>query len=186
MVCRGYAGGARPCRRFTRPTRQLLLIFLPHLANRSSTCLPLNFLPYIPYTDSTRCSAVASDDRTPAATSWAPSPSSSVPSTPLEQTLLLLHSAVFRNDPLLLFNIYQAVADCDGLTNTERTVLLDVLPNMPSGFRVRDSLVRRLLSLSATELRLLASIFQDRLIAVRNWGDRPRAASAPSSATISQ
>lgn len=112
-------------------------------------------------------SAVGPDDETPAATSCAPSPSVSVPSTLLEQTLLLLRPAVFRTDSLLLSGIYQTVADCNGLTNTERTVLL---PNMPSEFRVQDSPLRRLLYLSAPELRLLASIFQDGLIAARNLG----------------
>lgn len=44
---------------------------------------------------------------------------------------------------------------------------------MPSDFLVQDSPVRRLLELSAIELRLLSSLFQDGLIAARNLGGRP-------------
>lgn len=44
---------------------------------------------------------------------------------------------------------------------------------MPSRFRVNDSPVGRLLSLSVTEFRLLASLFEQGLIAARNFGGRP-------------
>lgn len=89
------------------------------------------------------------------------------------QRMILLRPAVFRTDPLLLCRIHQAVADCHGLIGTERAVLLGVLVNMPSKFRVDDSPVDRLLSLSATELKLLASLFEQGLIAARNFGGRP-------------
>lgn len=94
-------------------------------------------------------------------------------SSPPLKRMILLRPAIFRTEPLLLCQIHQTVADCNGLTNTERAVLLGVLVNMPSKFRVENSPVGRLLSLSATELRLLASLFEQGLIAARKFGGRP-------------
>lgn len=101
------------------------------------------------------------------------SPHSPPSLTPGQQTILLLRPAVYHTDPLLLYDIFQTVSDCDGLTNHERLVLLGVLPNLPSIGRDRNALLRRLLALSVDQLRLLSSLFERGLIAARSIGVRP-------------
>lgn len=97
----------------------------------------------------------------------APPPSAPAPSTPT----YLLPASIDTTDPLLFAEIHRTIKSSNYLLTRERRVLRAVLLNMPSNGD--NSLLRRMLSLDSIQFGLLARVFEEGLLAARNFGGRP-------------
>lgn len=75
--------------------------------------------------------------------------------------------------PSLLERVFETVRRCDFLLNEERAILLAVLSNMPSRPSDKNASLRRILDLGSDDLKFLATVFRNGLLAARNFGGRP-------------
>lgn len=89
----------------------------------------------------------------------------------------LLPNSVDISDPILFAEIHRTITSSNYLLTRERRVLRAVLLNMPSNGD--NALLRRMLSLDPIQFRLLAKIFEDGLLAARNFGGRPSNQATP-------
>lgn len=97
--------------------------------------------------------------------------------TPPPGAIYLLPDSVDTSDPILFAEIHRTIKSCNYLLTRERRVLRAVLLNMPS--RGDNALLRRMLSLDPVQFQLLAKIFEDGLLAARNFGGRPSNQATP-------
>lgn len=73
-------------------------------------------------------------------------------------------------DPLLLSRIHRIIRNSENLRPRERRILRAVMANMPSQEENDNAVLRRMIELSAAQLKLLAKIFEDGLRAVWELG----------------
>lgn len=85
--------------------------------------------------------------------------------------------------PSLLERVFETVRRCDFLLDEERAILLAVLSNMPSRPSDKNASLRRILDLEADDLKFLATVFRNGLLAARNFGGRPVGSFSTSRAT---
>lgn len=86
-----------------------------------------------------------------------------------------IHST--NQPPSLLERVFETVRRCDFLLDEERAILLAVLSNMPSRPSDKNASLRRILDLDSDDLKFLATVFRNGLLAARNFGGRPYSAS---------